>query len=83
MKKKTQLIIPAAGPNFEFEKMGNHKLLLDVYNKKLIQWVQLSRPYDLSDGLFIFNKSHEKKYKLNIILFSFLVNLNLILNIRF
>tara|TARA_B110000027_G_scaffold128346_1_gene148640 strand:- start:3207 stop:3947 length:741 start_codon:yes stop_codon:yes gene_type:complete len=64
MKNKIQLIIPAAGPNLEFDKMGNHKLLLDVYNKKLIQWVQLSRPYDLSEGLFIFNKFHEKKYDL-------------------
>ena len=64
MKKKIQLIIPAAGPNSEFDKLGNHKLLLDVYNKKLIQWVQLSRPYDLSTGLFILNKSHEKKYNL-------------------
>lgn len=64
MTKKFQLIIPAAGPNFEFDKMGNHKLLLDIYNKKLIQWVQLSRPYDLSKGIFIFNKLHEKKYNL-------------------
>ena len=64
MKNKFQIIIPAAGPNLEFDKMGNHKLLLDVYNKKLIQWVQLSRPYDLSKGIFIFNKSHEKKYNL-------------------
>ena len=64
MKKKIQLIIPAAGSNLEFDKMGNHKLLLDVYNKKLIQWVQLSRPYDLSKGLFIFNRFHEKKYNL-------------------
>ena len=64
MKKKIQIIIPAAGPNTEFEKMGNHKLLLDVYNKKLIQWVQLSRPYDISNGLFIFNKFHDKKYNL-------------------
>ncbi len=64
MKKKIQLIIPAAGPNFEFDKKGNHKLLLEVYNKKLIQWVQHSRPYDLSKGIFIFNKFHEKKYNL-------------------
>ena len=64
MKKKIQIIIPAAGPNTEFEKMGNHKLLLDVYNKKLIQWVQLSRPYDISNGLFIFNRFHDKKYNL-------------------
>ena len=64
MKKNIQLIIPAAGPNSEFDKMGNHKLLLDLYNKKFIQWVQLSRPYDLSKGLFIFNKSQEKKYNL-------------------
>lgn len=64
MKDKVQLIIPVAGPNLEFDKMGNHKLLLDVYNKKLIQWVQLSRPYDISKGLFIFNRFHEKKYKL-------------------
>lgn len=64
MKKKNQLIIPAAGPNLEFDKLGNHKLLLNIYNKKLIQWVQLSRPYDLSEGLFVFNKSHEKKYDL-------------------
>ncbi len=64
MKNNIQLIIPAAGPNTEFEKMGNHKLLLNVYNKKLIEWIQLSRPYDLSTGLFIFNKSHEKKYNL-------------------
>ena len=34
MKKDIQLIIPAAGPNLEFDKMGNHKLLLDIYNKK-------------------------------------------------
>ena len=64
MTKKFQLVIPAAGPNVEFDKMGNHKLLLDVYNKKLIQWVQLSRPYDISKGIFIFNKFHEKKYNL-------------------
>tara|TARA_X000000950_G_scaffold267742_1_gene344521 strand:- start:546 stop:1283 length:738 start_codon:yes stop_codon:yes gene_type:complete len=64
MKEEIQLIIPAAGPNLEFDRMGNHKLLLDIYNKKLIQWVQLSRPYDLSKGLFIFNKFHEKKYNL-------------------
>lgn len=64
MKKDIQLIIPAAGPNLEFDKMGNHKLLLDIYNKKLIQWVQLSRPYDISKGLFIFNRFHEKKYNL-------------------
>ena len=51
MKKEIQLIIPAAGPNLEFDKMGNHKLLLNIYNKKLIQWVQLSRPYDISKGL--------------------------------
>ena len=44
--------------------MGNHKLLLNIYNKKLIQWVQLSRPYDISKGLFIFNRFHEKKYNL-------------------
>lgn len=64
MKKEIQLIIPAAGPNLEFDKMGNHKLLLNIYNKKLIQWVQLSRPYDISKGLFIFNRFHEKKYNL-------------------
>ena len=64
MKKKIQLVIPVAGPNTEFDKMGNHKLLLDIYNKKFIQWVQLSRPYDISDGLFIFNKFHEQKYNL-------------------
>ena len=62
MKKEIQLIIPVAGPNFEFSKLGNHKLLLNINNKKLIQWVQLSRPYDLSKGLFILNKNHEKKY---------------------
>ena len=64
MKKKIQLIIPVAGPNNEFSKLGNHKLLLDINKKKLIQWVQLSRPYDLSKGLFIFHKRHEKKYNL-------------------
>ena len=64
MKKEIQLIIPVAGPNFEFSKLGNHKLLLNINNKKLIQWVQLSRPYDLSKGLFILNKKHEKKYGL-------------------
>ena len=36
----------------------------DINKKKLIQWVQLSRPYDLSKGLFIFHKAHEKKYDL-------------------
>ena len=64
MKNKIQIIIPVAGPNIEFDKIGNHKLLLDVYNKKFIQWVQHSRPYDLSKGLFIINRSHEKKYNL-------------------
>ena len=64
MNKDIQIVIPAAGPNVEFDKMGNHKLLLDVYNKKLIQWVQISRPYDLSKGIFIFNKFHEKKFNL-------------------
>ena len=64
MKKKIQLIIPVAGPNNEFSKLGNHKLLLDINKKKLIQWVQLSRPYDLSKGLFIFHKKHEKNYNL-------------------
>tara|TARA_B100001540_G_C15803051_1_gene640766 strand:- start:1700 stop:2437 length:738 start_codon:yes stop_codon:yes gene_type:complete len=64
VKKEIQLIIPVAGPNFEFSKLGNHKLLLNINNKKLIQWVQLSRPYDLSKGLFILNKNHEKKYGL-------------------
>ena len=64
MKKKIQLVIPVAGPNTEFDKMGNHKLLLDIYNKKFIQWVQHSRPYDISNGLFIFNKFHEQKYNL-------------------
>ena len=64
MKKKIQLVIPVAGPNTEFDKMGNHKLLLDINNKKFIQWVQHSRPYDISNGLFIFNKFHEQKYNL-------------------
>ena len=64
MNKNIELIIPVAGPNSEFEKMGNHKLLLDVYNKKFIQWVQISRPYDISKGIFIFNKYQEKKYNL-------------------
>ena len=64
MKNQIQIIIPVAGPNTEFDKMGNHKLLLDVYIKKFIQWVQLSRPYDLTSGIFILNKSHEKKFQL-------------------
>jgi hypothetical protein len=38
MKKKIQPIIPAAAPNLEFDK-------------RIIQWVQLSRPYDISKGL--------------------------------
>ena len=65
MKKKFQLIIPVAGPNDEFENFKNHKLLIDIYDKKLIEWVQISRPYDLSKGIFIFQKGHEKKYNLS------------------
>ena len=64
MLNKAQVIVPAAGPNLEFDKSGTHKLLINVYNKKLIQWVQLSRPYDLSKALFVFNKFHEEKFNL-------------------
>ena len=64
MRKDYQLIIPVAGPNSHFEKFKNHKLLINIQNKKLIEWVQISRPYKLSDGIFIFQKKHEKKYNL-------------------
>ena len=64
MKKNFQLIIPVAGPNSNFEKFKNHKLLINIQNKKLIEWVQISRPYKLADGIFIFQKKHEKKYNL-------------------
>ena len=64
MKKNYQLIIPVAGPNINFEKFKNHKLLINIQDKKLIEWVQISRPYKLGDGIFIFQKKHEKKYNL-------------------
>ena len=56
MKKNYQLIIPVAGPNINFEKFKNHKLLINIQDKKLIEWVQISRPYKLGDGIFIFQK---------------------------
>lgn len=64
MKKKFQLIIPAAGPNNDFDKFKEHKLLIKIHQKTLLEWVQISRPYDLSEGLFVFNKNQEKKYNL-------------------
>ncbi len=64
MKKKFQLIIPVAGPNNIFDKLGNHKLLIKINKKTLLEWVQISRPYDLSKGIFILNKNQEKKYNL-------------------
>ena len=64
MRKKFQLIIPVAGPNDDFKQFNNHKLLIDISDKKLIEWVQISRPYKLSDGIFIFQKQHNEKYNL-------------------
>ncbi|MDA7713161.1 hypothetical protein N8818_03380 [Candidatus Pelagibacter sp.] len=64
MSKDFQLIIPVAGPNYDFEKFNNHKLLIDINDKKLVKWVQVSRPYNLSDGIFIFQKRHNNKYDL-------------------
>ena len=64
MSKNYQIVIPVAGPNNNFEKFKNHKLLINIQNKKLIEWVQISRPYNLGNGIFIFQKKHEKKYDL-------------------
>lgn len=64
MSKNYQIVIPVAGPNNNFEKFKNHKLLINIQNKKLIEWVQISRPYNLGNGIFIFQKKHEKKYNL-------------------
>ena len=33
MKKNYQLIIPVAGPNINFEKFKNHKLLINIQDK--------------------------------------------------
>ena len=60
MNKNFQLIIPVAGPNDEFNNYKNHKLLIDIYDKKLIEWIQISRPYNLSKGIFIFQKTTKK-----------------------
>ena len=64
MNKNFQLIIPVAGPNTDFQKFKNHKLLIEIAGKKLIEWVQISRPYKLSEGIFIFHQDHNKKYNL-------------------
>ena len=55
MSKNFQLIIPVAGPNTDFQKFKKHKLLIKIADKKLIEWVQISRPYKLSEGIFIFH----------------------------
>ena len=60
MSKNYQIVIPVAGPNNNFEKFKNHKLLINIQNKKLIEWVQISRPYKLGDGIFIFQKNMKK-----------------------
>ena len=59
-----QLVIPVAGPNDDFKKYKTHKLLITIEKKKSIEWIQSSRPYKLSDGIFIFQKEHIQKYNL-------------------
>ena len=82
MKKNFQLIIPVAGPNSNFEKFKNHKLLINIQNKKLIEWVQISKPYKLANGIFIFKKKHEKKYNLVKIISKLLKKKNKIFLVR-
>ena len=43
-KKKVQIICPLAGPNTEFNKFKEHKILIKFANKRFIEWVQISRP---------------------------------------
>ncbi len=64
MKNNVQIVCPAAGPNDEFKKFKDHKILIKFAKKRFIEWAQLSRPYDLSKAIFIFKKKDYKRFKI-------------------
>ena len=63
-KKEVQIICPLAGPNTEFNKFKEHKVLIKFANRRFIEWVQISRPYDLSNAFFIFKQKDFKKFNI-------------------
>ncbi len=63
-KKEIQIICPVAGSNTEFNRFNDHKILVKFAKKRFIEWVKISRPYDLSKAIFIFEKKDYKKFNI-------------------
>ena len=63
-KNNIQILCPVAGPNDEFRKFKDHKILIKFAKKRFIEWAKISRPYDLSNATFIFKKNDFKKFNI-------------------
>lgn len=59
------IIIPLAGSDKNFESLGNHKVLTEVFGKTIIEWIAETRPFDYSDAIFILLREHQKKYSID------------------
>ena len=59
------VIIPLAGKDENFEKLGNVKILTKIMGKPLIQWVSESRPFSYREATYILLREHQKKFKID------------------
>ena len=59
------VIIPLAGKDAVFEKLGNAKALTEIMGKPLIQWISESRPFSYNHATFILLREHQKKFQID------------------
>jgi len=59
-----RLIVPLAGIDKQFESLGEHKILTQVFGKTVIEWIIKSRPYDLSKALFLLLREHDLRFSI-------------------
>jgi hypothetical protein len=57
-----KIIVPLAGRDRQFEALGEHKALTQVFGKTVIEWIAGSRPYDFTKATFLLLREHEAKY---------------------
>lgn len=58
------IVVPLAGSDDKFENMGDHKSLTRVFGKTAIEWIAESRPYDLSQAIFVLLEEHDRKFRI-------------------
>jgi len=59
------VVIPLAGKDKNFEKLGNVKPLTSINGKPLIKQISYSRPFSYKEAIFILLKEHQKSHNID------------------